>query len=391
MRRSVVLAGATSVALACVVMTGSAHAESTVETKGVAAIVNDDIGMARDRALDDAKRKAVEQVAGARVSAETITQNFQLVTDRIYSRASGFVKNFEIKSEYKEEGTYYVTIAATVDADAIAENLDQLFAVKPRVIVMIAEQNVGAGNYAYWWGVKGFTSEMDIMQSTLIAAWQPKGFEFVDPAMLQDELRVTGAMKKAEMANDNYVKLSRKADAEVAIVGKVSVTDAGPVMEGVKMRSFHAVGTLRVLNVDTGQIIAVADDSAVAAHIDGNQGGRLAIKALAQKIGDQLQAAIVSKWTAEAAGAKDIELVIRGRVGSKQISALKKFLVTEVRGVERVDVRRRKKSKSQLRVKFRGKSQALGASIENKAFTGFGLELESVTTNKVVFEVKAGS
>src|SRR5687767_15807724 len=103
-------------------------AEETVEVEGVAAVVNNDVAIARDRAIDDAKRKAVEQVAGAQVSSESITENFQLVEDKIYSRAAGFVKNYKILSELKDEGgVYRVKIKANVDTKAVADNLDQIF------------------------------------------------------------------------------------------------------------------------------------------------------------------------------------------------------------------------------------------------------------------------
>ncbi|MBK8013615.1 MAG: hypothetical protein IPK13_19965 [Deltaproteobacteria bacterium] len=59
---------------------------TTVEVEGVAAIVKDDVAVARDRALDDARRKAVEQVVGTVVSSETLSENFQIVEDRIFAR-----------------------------------------------------------------------------------------------------------------------------------------------------------------------------------------------------------------------------------------------------------------------------------------------------------------
>jgi hypothetical protein len=363
-----------------------AHAQEAITVTGVAAIVNDDIGLARDKAIDDAKRKAVEQVAGSRVKAESVTVNFQLVQDTIVSKASGYVKSFEIKTEYKDGGAYHVKIAALVDADKIAEGVSQLFSVKPRVIVMIAEQNVGAGNYAYWWGRKGFTSEMDIMQSTLIGAWQPRGFKFIDPGMLRGKLKLKKGMK-AEMDNGSALTLSKGADAEIAIVGKVAVTDAGPVMEGVKMRSFHAVGSLRVLNVDTGEIIAVIDDTGVAPHIDGNQGGRLAIKALAEKIGPALEKSILGKWTAEAASAREVELVITGALNGGQVTQVRKFLGTEVRGVEKIDVRRRKKGLVGLVVHLKGEAMDLGNALEAKAFEGFKLEVGDISKDRVQMEV----
>ena len=131
-------------ALAVLMVGASAWAQAeAVEVEGVAAIVKDDIAMARDRAIDDAKRKAVEMVAGSRVQAESITQNYQLVEDRIYARASGFVKQYRILAEHRDQGVYRVRLKAEVDGKSLVEDLSLILKTRPRVIVMIAEQTSG--------------------------------------------------------------------------------------------------------------------------------------------------------------------------------------------------------------------------------------------------------
>lgn len=361
-----------------------------VEVEGVAAIVNNDIAMARDKALDDAKRKAVEQVAGSRVSSESITQNFQLVEDRIYAHASGFVKSYQIASELKDHDTYRVKIKATVDAGAVVENLDQIFKVKPRVIVMIAEQNVGGKGFSYWWGSSGLTSEMDIMQNTLIALWQPHGFKFIDPGMLRGKLKAVKALQNPALSDNDALTLSRGADADIAIVGKVLVSDAGPVMEGVQMHSFHAVATLRVLNVDTGEIVTVADESAVAPHIDPNVGGRAAIKALASKLGDDLEKKILARWTAEAASAAEIELIVAGAKDTKVLNEIQRSIESEIRGVERVTLRRRAKGNAYFTVRVRSDAMSFSRDLEAKTYKDFSLSVQDVSKQRIKIQVSAG-
>jgi len=359
----------------------------SIEVEGMAAVVNGDIGHARDKAVDDAKRKAVEQVVGTTIKSESTAVDFQLVQERITSRASGFVKSYEIKSQYKDGDTYVVKIKALVDARAIADETSQLFAVKPRVLVLIAEQNVGGGSFNYWWGSRGFSSEMDIMQSTLIGAWMPKGFKFVDPTALAGKIKVTKAMQRADLDTQQVLSLGKNADADIAIVGKVVVTDAGTVMEGVKMRSFHAVGNLKVINIDTGEIIAVADDTAVAAHIDGNVGGRNAIKGLGEKLSDVLSAAIMKKWTSEANGAASLEIVVKGNLKPADVKALTAMLTGEVRGVERVDVRKKSGGTLFLDVAYKGSTRDLSASLDDKKIGDLAIDIEEMTKSKLVITV----
>ena len=363
-------------ALLTVGLTAStARAEVKAATvTGVAAVVNGDVAIARDRAIDDAKRKAVEQIAGAQVSAESIAVDFELVQDRITSRASGFVKTYQIVSELQEEGVYKVQMKAQVDAGAIAQDLSVLFAEKPRVIVLIAEQNIGAKGFSYWWGSSGYVADLQMAQNTLIEKWQPKGFKFVDPALLAGKLRMKGAMKKPDVADEHAVLIGRDADADVAIVGRILVSDAGPVMEGLKMHSYQAVGTLRVLSIDTGEVLAVADDTAAAPHVDPNVGGRTAIKALTQKLAGKLESRIMAKWTEEATSARELEVVVHGVKGSKQVQAIKDAIEAKVRGVESVRVRRRARGRLYLTVQVRARAADFARDVEGLEELGLGVE-----------------
>ena len=366
----------------------TATATKAVNVEGVAAIVKDDVAMARDRAIDDAKRKAVEQVAGSQVSSESITKNFQLVEDRIYARASGFVKRYKIVSEHQDQGVYKVQIEAEVDARRVADDLSLIMKTRPRVILMIAEQNVGKNGFSYWWGAKGFVADMDILRNALIQAWRPRGFKFVDPSLLGDALTVKGALQTPELSNKAAATIARDADADIAIVGKVLVTDQGPVMKGVDMRTFNAVGSLRVLNVDTAEIIAVADHTGTSAHLDPNVGGRAAIKNLGQRLEEDLERQILTQWTEQAASARNLELVVKGVRSSKVARAVERVIREEIRGVESVRMRRRRKGKAYYAVRVRANATDFGRDLEAKTYPQFALETVNISRAKLVAQVK---
>lgn len=382
--------GAPVAAVVALGLVSRAAAAEKVETVGLAAIVGDDLAAARDRALDDAKRKAVEQVAGTHVTARTVTESFQLVEDTIYARASGFVRSYAILEELREGETYRVRIEAEVDAKALVDDLEKIFATKPRVIVLVAEQNIGADRPSYWWGSSGATADLSILQSTLIAAWQPRGYAFIDPGMLAGSLKVDAPLKTPDLSDAAARTLGRDTDADVAVVGKVLVNDAGPMMEGVKMHAYHAVGTLRALSIDTGEILAVVDDTGVAAHVDANLGGRLAIKALAEKAGGALEKKLLARWMAEAASSRSLELVLEGVKSGKELRAVEKA-IAQLRGVESVRARRRKGSKVVLVVQVRARAQDFAQDLEAHRYGELGLALREVTSGRLVAAVERGS
>ena len=68
-------------------------------------------------AIKDAKRSAVEEVAGTVVKAASKTQNFKLIMDVIETRSQGYVTSFEIINKRKNNGLYEVTAKVDVSAE----------------------------------------------------------------------------------------------------------------------------------------------------------------------------------------------------------------------------------------------------------------------------------
>ena len=68
----------------CILPTLGESKEMRIVSEGVGAIIDGNRARARDIAVQDALRKAVEQAMGIYVNAETIVQNAVLIRDNIY-------------------------------------------------------------------------------------------------------------------------------------------------------------------------------------------------------------------------------------------------------------------------------------------------------------------
>src|SRR4030043_2466010 len=128
-----------------------------VTSKGEGWFEGNDALIGKDRAVRDALAKAVEQAVGTMVLAETRVQNFQLRNDALYTKTDGFVQNYKIINENAGKNVYEVTIQATVSTGSITDKLDALGLLidqvgKPRIMILIPEQNIGKQHYYYWWG-----------------------------------------------------------------------------------------------------------------------------------------------------------------------------------------------------------------------------------------------
>lgn len=98
---------------------------ATVTAVGQAQIIGGDDNQARLKAIEGAKRAAVEQGVGTLVDSQTKVTNFEVLQDKIYSRASGYMTNYSILSEGKtpDGSIYTVTIRADVQTASIENDL----------------------------------------------------------------------------------------------------------------------------------------------------------------------------------------------------------------------------------------------------------------------------
>src|SRR5262245_4601069 len=93
-----------------------------VTAEGVASIGTDKAA-AHDKAIEDALRRAVEQAVGTMVESETSVENYQLLSDKIYSRSSGYVKKYQVVSEQAEGNLLRIRIEAEVDSGYLNSDL----------------------------------------------------------------------------------------------------------------------------------------------------------------------------------------------------------------------------------------------------------------------------
>ncbi len=74
-------------------------------------------GVTRDRAVEDAKRTAVEQVVGVYLTSQSQVKNFVLHDDTIISETAGFIKSYQVISCTRANGLETCRLAAEVEGD----------------------------------------------------------------------------------------------------------------------------------------------------------------------------------------------------------------------------------------------------------------------------------
>ncbi len=359
-----------------------------VTSKGEGWFEGNDALIGKDRAVRDALAKAVEQAVGTMVLAETRVQNFQLLNDEIYTKTDGFVQNYKIINENAGKNVYEVTIQATVSTGSIKDKLDALGLLidqvgKPRIMILIAEQNIGKQHYYYWWGHhRGEQADLTIAENTIMDRFREKGFEMVDHNAQSKNIKVAPAYRVAELNDRAAITLGKQADAEVVIVGKALAKSIG-LVAGTAMKSVQANISLRAIQTDNGTVLSSGAEHAAAVHIDEVTGGVGALKRASAKMAEKMMDDIIKNFQKRVGATTLVQIIISGLSGQEDLRKFKDILKGQVRGIERIYERSFSGNVAKMDVDVRGSAQSLSAEISRKSFKEFVVKVTSTTWNTV--------
>lgn len=371
----------------------------TVTAEGMAG-VKDDPGIARDAAIQDALRKAVEQAVGTMVSSETLVENFQVVRDNIYNKSAGYVKEYKVVKESPGKDLHTVTISAVVATSDLKNDLGALNLLhqrvgKPRTLFMIAEQNIGQEVLLYWWGTWGApggavavgqTVDIAVSETALKEEFANKGFNVIDISAVTGKFQISNAYRIADLTDAGAREIGRKMGAELIVKGK-ALAKEGPRGAGSAVGSYLADITLSAVRVDNGQVLGSVRAQGVARHVTQHVGGNNAIEQAARNAAEKIIDQITAKWTAETSGGQLTQITITGLGSMKELVKIKEFLKSHVRGVQNVIQRSYEGGTAVLEVDAKGNAQAIGDELAKKDFPGFDLDLTSVSASTI--EIKA--
>jgi hypothetical protein len=225
---------------AVVFVASASSAEITAEE----IIVNEAVGTGTSRksAEDDAKRNAIEQGIGAFIDGYTEMKDYQVVTDKVFSKAQGIIKKFEVLNERKDgDGLVTIEARAVVSASALdgvlgPATIDMLG--NPRILIIIDERVSEKQPFIY-------TSEGQVER-----VFQNSGLHIVDKAqsVALSDVQLNEARKKQD--DEELLRIARDFKADVLVSGKayagsfVSVKAGGrPVYSGRASVQIKAVLT----------------------------------------------------------------------------------------------------------------------------------------------------
>ena len=259
--------------------------EKEIVVDGAAPVSGENIEGARNNAVKDALRKAVEQGVGTLMDADSILQD-DLLMEKIYTSTRGYITGYKIIKERREQnGLYRVKIRAVVKPGILVDTLIKLGLYKcmmdyPRILVICSPD-------------AQVTDAARAARSVFLKTLVDKHFDLVDPGVslkLHDD---TKSLLKADTINNAAAKLGLEHHAEIVLLYGVKAKPAG--FDGM-METASVTMRVKAIVTTTAQIL-FADEQSISgigesADIACLNGARRA----AENIASPMINGIVSWW-----------------------------------------------------------------------------------------------
>jgi hypothetical protein len=359
-------------------------AAQEVTATGMGSIINGDVAHARDDAIDDALRTAIEQALGTMISSETLVENFQLIDDNIFSKTEGYIQHYQVVEEGKrDESLYEVTVKAIVKMSDLINDFDAIATLirrknTPRMMVLIDETNIGETP-----GYHLVTANLNTAETAIMEQFMAKGFRFVDQETVKANLNRSVAAAILQGDNAKAATLGKSYGAEVVITGKAVAKATETEAFGAKIRSQQATVTARAIRTDTGDIIATGSAQGAFPHIDDMTGGAKAIQKASAQLSDDLMQKILGRWQADVNTGTTITLQVGGITSYSQLKKFESSLTYYVRGLTSVARREYSGSMATFEVQLKGDADDLAQRLDGQNIDGIQVSVVGMSQNSV--------
>ena len=194
----------------------------------------------------------------------------------------------------KEEPKAISQVPAQVASQAVEQAGAQVpiqavapVAAKPKIILLIAEQNIEGPQRAWW------ASEIDLSTTEAAVARNliAQGYEIIEPSTVTNAITQDKAFRLVDIDQGTSVKLGSITRADYVILGKAIASAGGRVPQSSMISCFANV-TAKLIRVKDGKVIAYTDAAGNSAHLDVVSGGREALSSAGDDLAAKITAAL---------------------------------------------------------------------------------------------------
>ena len=339
------------------VMPAVVWAGEKVTARGVSFFEAGREAIAREKALDEAKRAAIEQAVGTRIESKTVVENFQVSRDQVFSHATGYLKHLEIISEEKTDlGTYEVEISAEVEIAALVSDLDRFKKIlgwqkNPRVTILV---------------------DPDLDKAYL-------------PAARKTASRLGGKLKSEGFRVFDASSADTTGMGLIVRLG-LEIASSQSTYQGVNLTLHEISLRTDVLRAGEGEVLATA--SAVKSLPGANKLKVLdkGAKQCVDGVWKDLRRQLTRLWERELYSQRQIDLVVKNLTSHAEAEEVGAILKSDASGMVDVQLLSFKKKKAEFSIQYNGWPEHLVTELQMAYFKNkyFDSTLESIKGNRIV-------
>ncbi len=359
----------------------SVHAESlflkakTVVATGEADISGGYTPEARELAIAQAQRSAIEEVVGVLVQSSFSIMQKEVskngastfrseIDDRIYTQSAGYIQSRTVLSEKREGGILKVTVEVQVKAQSLKEELAVLDAILqgagyPKIMLLVGESYTDAKGKKTW-------------------VQRPSSAARIENALLQRKISMLSQSKGEILAKDHralralmnddarLATLAAENGADVLILGQADIRYSAYNELKQKMYYVSGVVNLRAVRGSTGKVLASVETESRGIGVNENQARVASMQRAAPKIIGKLLDALILVWRSEAERKAETYTVTLSKISPKK--KFKKGLMAvaqKLRSVTDVQEVSADKRKLVFRLSYAGPRTVLEQALKN--------------------------
>ncbi len=358
----------------------------TIIVTGSGLVSQNNVAKARENAISESLITAVGIVMSDLAPSDALVSNFQSANEILYTHTDNFINDYRVLAETKYENRYRVLVQAKISTSKVKQQLMETGILtienkKPKVLLLLAEQNIGDIQPHYWWDIQ--TPEKENKAETILTGiLTRKGFVVKGHPNTTTLFETKDLILNTPEPDQNtIIKLAKLVQADIAIVGRSSAEQSSNTMGG-DSHSFKGTLMARAIYISNEGEIGKTVQTANTVNTDKVSGGLDAISQAASLAGEDLAVQLTSSYSKKETEQSSIKIVLEG---TRNLSNFVKFrkALSSLNNVGEIRSSEMKSNETTLTVEYRDNINTLAESLMLQSFDSFGINISNVSPGQL--------
>ncbi len=358
----------------------------TIVVIGTGIIKENNVAGAREQAISESLVTAVGVVMADVVPLEVFVPNFEALNEIIYTNTENFISGYRVLAETKHKNLYRVVVQAGVSVVKIKQQMFKIGImlgekVQPRILLLVAEQNVGDLVPGYWWR-KDASEKKSLSETILAKIFMSKGFMVVEHVTHHNFTENSSLfLETPDPDLKTVMALARHFQADMVVMGHASAEQTPNTM-GENLRSFKGSVLIKAIRTSKQEEIGKSFQSVITVNSDEAAGGVEAISQAASLAGKDLAIQITSSFKRKKEETVKIKVIVEG---TRVLTNFVKFrnVLSSLNNVKEIQSSEMKADRATVIVEYNGDANTLAEMLMSKSFETFGINISEVLPDQL--------